>query len=665
MPARRLPRLLLYALPLWVAVALYGYSITLPFFLDDGPHFLILRQTDGLAHWGDFPAFPFYRPLVFSLWKAYGSLNGGYDPVALHLVNVFCYGLSGVLIGQIVRHLHPTQSSGPWYAAPLAGTLFVLYPFSYQAVAMVAAFFHLLLALGVTLCLWLSLLWARGRMGWPGLIGAWGAASVAIFSHETGVLVVPLLGALLAIQPAPRQRSRRALSVLLLPTAAVACLYVVLWGAFRPSAAAATPEPLTSLAMLIQGIAYPFVTLLRPLVAGDLAAPALLAFALCISGGLLWTAVHLTEGSARRIILYGMGWFGMCILPAALVLPAGYVLGQPRLALLASLGSAAAWGSLVAALIGARRPAQTVTGLILFALLSGVSIEFLGMRRTEFLRLRDWNAAAVQTLEALDVFSSGAVLVNAPDYLTPADPDRRFLLGTEGTLFVDASLDYNQQFWMNTATTWDAAATVRVIGYREIQRSEGFGFRAHPPDLSTAEVIETVRGAPYVLVTQFEGKRFWPVVVGGSALAGSDLSQTLFPQADIAITEAAAALDAAGAHIVTTVRWQVGRAAALKTFVHVYCDGQFIAQSDGYPWGDTYPFAAWRPGEIQTDIRTISLGQATSCETWQVYTGLYAESDLVRLQAVRLETGERYPDDRVPVPFSGEAPAFSIRSPAR
>jgi hypothetical protein len=101
-------------------------------------------------------------------------------------------------------------------------------------------------------------------------------------------------------------------------------------------------------------------------------------------------------------------------------------------------------------------------------------VDFLMMRRADFVRLRDWNAATIALFEAHDVFTDGAVLINAPDYLTPDETDRRFLLGTEGVLYVDETLDYNQQFWMNSGLpdTQEHAA-VRVIGFRQIQRNEG------------------------------------------------------------------------------------------------------------------------------------------------------------------------------------------------
>src|SRR5690606_1044623 len=186
-----------------------------------------------------------------------------------------------------------------------------------------------------------------------------------------------------------------------------------------------------------------------------------------------------------------------------------------------------------------------------------------------------------------------ALLVNVPDYLTADGSARRFLLGTEGVLFVAETLDYNQQFWMNSDTLYQK---ITVIAYDQIQRNTGYGFRAHPPALSPAEVVERVRHAPLVIVTRFEDDgTFFPVLVGGTVLTGDNMPDVLYPSADFALTDARALYHEDKNLLQTEIRWQAGEPAAVKLFVHVYCGDEFIAQSDGYPWGDMYPFAAWMP----------------------------------------------------------------------
>jgi hypothetical protein len=638
----RFAEILLAAAPLPLAIVVYGYSLTLPFFLDDGPHFRILAQTNGLQQWGDFPAFPFYRPFVFTIWKAYGNWFG-YDAVGMHALNLFAFGICGVLVGQIARRAAPFPYKR--LIPLLAGCGFILFPFSYQAVAMVAALFHLTLALGLLMCLRLSLRWLDGRAGTVGLVGAWAAAFVALFSHENGVLTLPLLVGLVLVVNGSLNLNRR-LWLLMLPIAGLTLLYLVMWWSFRANTNTLSTDFGTSLAALMQGMIYPFAALLRPTLTGDLQPSLLLclvAFVLGIAMLSLWQG----EKRIKRTALYGIGWYGVAILPAVLFLPAGYVLGQMRLSLLASVGSSIFWSLVIARLLTGKqhqglRTVSLVGAVVLIGLFGYVSLEFLNMRRMDFLLLRDYNRAAVDAFAEHNVVQEGAVLVNAPDYVFPAENDRRFLLGTEGVLFVDETLDYNQQFWMNSDLAYD---NVEVIGYRQIQRNQGFGYRAHPPDLETAAVAEAVRDASHVFVTVFDGRRYWPEYVGGNALSGTDEPLVLYPEADIALTAGDAVLD--GTTLQVRLRWQVNAPVAVKTFVHVYCGEQMIAQSDGYPWGDTYPFAFWRPGEIQTDVRTLHITASPDC--LRVYAGLYREDTLERLQALNRNTGERLLDDLYPV----------------
>ncbi len=633
MSRTQLGRWLLASLPLLLAYAVYGYAVTLPFFLDDGPHFQILAQTNGLAHWGDFAPFPFYRPFTFTVWKFFAPF--GYSAAVLHLLNVACFGLAGVLVGQIVRRLLPHDLRQ--VAALVAGNGFVLFPPVYQAVAMVAALFHLTLALGTVLSVWSALLWLDGRGG-RGLLGlCWVSAFVAVFSHESGVLVLPLLIGVVALRG--YLRSRRVIGRLLVPVMLICAVYVGLWLAFSPREDTGLTQDLpAALAVLMQGWVFPVVALLRPFVVGD--AVPLVVIALAGAAVLVTLAITSTHGHrALYTAGYGVVWYVLAILPAALFLPAGYVLGQPRLALLASAGGALVWGVLIAVIAGGAsyKRLRQIVALVLVGVSVYVSLEFLGMRRADFLHLRDWNRAAIAIL---DESRTGSVVVNAPGFVIPAEDDRRFLIGTEGVLWVDPSLDYNQQFWMNATGNW----AVEVVAVPSIQRNVNFRYQAHPPTVEGAGLHQVVADARRVVVTQFDGRTFMPVLVSGEAL-------DVPPSVDAIIGDGYRLIGAdvryEAGQVIVTAGWTVTDAVGMKMFVHVYCEDDFIAQSDGYPWGDTYPFAAWEANSTHIDRRVIPVTVSPAC--LQVYTGLYRESDGERLPAVAADTGVRYPNDQVPL----------------
>lgn len=628
------------SLPLFITFALYGYSLRLPFFLDDSAHFQILAQSAGFEFWGDFPTFPFYRPVAFTLWKSYELLTGTFDPVAFHALNLFCFGIAGVLTGQIVYRVLPERIR--LVAAGVAGMGFVLFPLSYQAVAMVAALFHLTLAVGVTASLWLALLWLDGRIGFMGVLLCWFFALIAVFSHESGVLLLPLLVGLIGVTYYNNLPPRRKLVLLLLPITLIVLIYLSLWLSSRPQGGTALTGGMdVALAALLQGLIYPAIIILRPFVEGDINSTVLLLFTLAVIVLGKGFILRLTpDRHVWRFAGYALGWYLLAILPAALFLSPGYVLGQLRLALFASIGAGMLWGVLLGVLWLRSR-------LLVIVIVVGcvfMSVEFLTMRRDSFLNLREYNLETLYLFEQYDVATYGAVLVNAPGFITPTDADRRFLLGSEGVLFVDPTMDYGLHLTTNAGITYD---DIQTIAYRRVQRNVGFGYNAHPLEVETLAVVDIVRSASYVFVTRFDGERFYPELVGGARLTlpsdnVDDTGEVIYADGDYTLLDSM--IEIVDGQMIVETQWQVQAPAPVKLFVHIYCDDTFIAQSDGYPWGDTYPFQYWTTGEIQTDRRVIPVDAPEAC--LRAYVGLYYEADVTRLNAIEVSTSSRLVNDQ-------------------
>ncbi len=76
-------------------------------------------------------------------------------------------------------------------------------------------------------------------------------------------------------------------------------------------------------------------------------------------------------------------------------------------------------------------------------------------------------------------------------------------------------------------------------------------------------------------------------------------------------------------------------------------DGQIWGQFDGYPSGDAWYTAAWMPGEIVIDQRTIPIEADAPAGSYTLYVGLYTAGDGQRLPAYM--AGERLEDDRLPL----------------
>src|SRR5690606_15255510 len=148
------------------------------FFIDDGPNLWTAEHLDGIEQWAGTPAFPYYRPVVFSIWKLNAALYGRFDASALHWLNVALLGVSGVTVGQIARRL--LRGTGRRWFGALAGAGFVLFPFTYQAATLVSAQFHLLLVAGLLLCIALALRWLDGAGGPVTLALCWLSALIGI-----------------------------------------------------------------------------------------------------------------------------------------------------------------------------------------------------------------------------------------------------------------------------------------------------------------------------------------------------------------------------------------------------------------------------------------------------------------------------------------------------
>ncbi len=641
-------RLLAGALPLLLAFALYGYTLRLPFFLDDGPNLWVAAHLDGIEQWAGTPAFPYYRPVAFSIWKLNSALYGHFDAPSLHWLNVACLGLSGAALGQIVRRLLPER--GRSWLGILAGAGFVLFPFSYQAVTLVSAQFHLLLALGVLLCIGLALRWLDGAGGAlaPTLLLCWLSALIGIFSHENGPLLALLLpGAILAAYPRQARPALRRVIVVVAPVIALSGVYAMLWllaprDRSAPAMLSAAPED--AFGYLAQGLVYPVSALARRGLRPETVRPeAALALALGVTA-LALALVFRREREATGSALLGLAWYGAAIAPSALLLAPDYVLGSPRLMLLASAGGALFWAVVGRALWRGR------AGRVLFGAASALALilalNFLAARRDEHLRMGRYTRDLMALSAALPVEREGLLLINAPNYIAPAR--RTFLLGSEGAIFMLDSLSYGQQVWANTAL---GPPLVEAFAHAATLRDTGDVFQPHGPYRDGEPLFDALRAAPILIVTQFEGAAFFPVYVGGAGAPIPAGERARFVEANMTLIGAHATLRPGGRALDVQLAWAVEQPAPLKLFVHVTCKDTLIAQSDGYPWGDLYPFAAWQPGERRAERRLIRLPEGVDAACLRVSAGLYHAATLERLTSLDPRTGEPFPDAAVPVPL--------------
>jgi hypothetical protein len=170
-----------------VAFAFYVPSLRFGFFNDDPTgHF---RWMEGRSVWSlltDAGGHGYYRPISFILWQVLHALLGRHDPFVLHLLNVLAHAANAALVVWLAHRL-----TGRLAYATLAGALFALYPFSYEAVPYVGSFVHPLVTLLSLLTLAFFLRWREAGARWT-FVAAHIALVLAVFSQENAV-ITPLL----------------------------------------------------------------------------------------------------------------------------------------------------------------------------------------------------------------------------------------------------------------------------------------------------------------------------------------------------------------------------------------------------------------------------------------------------------------------------------------
>lgn len=646
-------RYLIAALPLLAAVVLYGYVVQLPLFLDDGPQFNMVEHYQGTKHWDGSIAYHYYRPVVFSLWYLSKLVFGFHNPAFLHLLNLFLFGMSGVVLGTITRRIVPGRYNN--VAGLVAGIGFVIFPFSFQAVTLIGAMFHLVLVLCTALVLLLALLWLDGRIGNAGLGLCWLLAFLGIFSHENGVLMIVVLVALLVIVYSfASLRTRRSL-FLTVPITAITAVYGVLWLVVPRAENSGQVRDLAeinqSFATTIQSLAYPLAALARPFITGTAVPYTVYA----LVGGTLLVCVLILWRKSRQFQVvagYGLFWYLAGMLPMILLLDQHEVSGSPRILIFASFGLSLFWGMVLAALWQGGRMLRLLGAVVMVWALV-VSVRFLTLERSYFLAMSDYMWRLMDLVEAQpDATTDGRiVLVNAPDYLSPFDDDRTFLRGGESAGMMDYRVNYDQQIWVNTGIL---PPDVQAITYTQIMRVTSFSMLSHGDWMSLDQVVAAVREGQYLYVTQFEGDHFWPVYVGSPNLPGPDTPLVRFGEDAISLTQLDMTYAESRQTLTVRARWLVDTPVMAKPFTHVLCDDVLVGQLDADPWGETYPFQYWQPGEIQTEYREIRLSQPFNTDACYAYVGLYNANDGVRLAAVDAQTEQPLPNDLVEVPFRQE-----------
>lgn len=619
----------------------------MPFFLDDGPLFNIVSRLNVPDYWQGTVSFFFYRPSAFTLWELHNALFNPHDATLLHLLSIVLWGFSGAGMAWITRRI-----SGSWLAGHIAGIAFVIFPFAYQALIMVTGQFHIILVFCAVTTIALTFKFIDSeKPNFLLLIVLLIIAVIGAFSHENSALIVPIMGMLIILVYGWRKLFTARVLRVMIPLTIIELIYVFLWFTVEKGESVGAVQSvdtiLWSFAYFMQGMIYPFIAAVKFVIQGQWETLPILAL---VTGILLVFLLIVRDRQINKIAILCLIWYMVGLVPSMLLLDEPYIGGSPRLLLYSIPAFSIFWGVTLAHLFTHKRIWGKMIAIGVMILGVGVSALFLYREAYWGLLLDNYYEELDRIMidRPMDADTRDSVIINAPDYLIPLVPEHHFFpRGSEGVIFMLDELSIEQQIWVNTGYEPNK---VRTVANYERLDDPGFSLQPHPPAVGSDELIDTVKSAEFIYMTEFYGTSFYPVYVGSPDTDGENTPLVSFEDA-IYLTEADLIYDATLQRAIVRLRWQVEEARPARAFVHVFCDGQLVGQSDAFAWGNTYPFERWTAGETQAEYRHIFLSQPYTPGNCFQLVGIYRLSDGLRLEATRIADGSRYENDVVPVDF--------------
>jgi hypothetical protein len=645
----------------------YGSSVELPFFFDDFVHlpfvdahtFAEIWQTAGSSY---------YRPVNFALWRlAYTGLD--YHSTTLyHALNLGLHLANGMMVGWLANRLWSRNAVGDpgqitsdpihWWRGYLSAALFILYPFSYQAVPWVGSLSHLLVTFFILLTLISYLQMRRSRGYIFGGISLF-AALLALFTHENGVLIGPFIAAIEFTEPDRKttpMRTVRTVVLWMLPT----LLWLPVWSTV-PKATGGSLTNLESMgqntAYFAQGIAYPFTRLggwlrdsynLNDMVTA--AGLSLLAFVLI---GLVQRFSH----ASRRALLPWF-WCGIAALPAILFLQFSYVVDGPRLLMVASVGTSWLWTDAILRLfrwrklyLHGRRYGAGLATLLTFVILIP-SQEFIRTRMNMHQVLGSAFSQAIEKATLANRAGYSAIFVNLPSWLAPRHA--AFALGHEGVAFwptyappeslvaVQEGVPGNVSFVRVDAILPELPYIAGVTGgsfdWSRFRETPGRVFvpryRTGSVSLESAGVLSFSPPAGSRQLASFTFDAVSPSNTGDH------------PAHAVTLLGAQATVTSPASTEIRLV-WSIQEVSSenITVFVHlVDHEGRLVGQADGDPVAGSLPFSQWPSHSVVEDVRWVEIGDPNLT----LYVGLYRRPTGERLLATS-PPGTPWPQNAVPI----------------
>ena len=612
---------------------LYGDVLTLPLFSDDLVQIPWLETISWRELWSGPSPYGYYRPLWYTLWRVWGGLTGGLNPIGLHFLNLVAHfaasWLAGLLAAAWIRS-EPDRPA-PRIPACLATAVFVTFPFSRQAVAWPGAVYNPLVSAMAAGAL---LAYDRGRQEygnhWIGV--ALLLAALAPLTYEAGLLVGLLVVLAEGIGWLSHRWPRR--SYWPLAFAALLPVTLALWHAMRGAGVIGfglTPADVRRNAgYIVQGLVYPTAPLAQRLAAWQELRPevCLWLVALPTLALLAWTGLK----SNREAFWLGAAWSALFALPPLVSMEADWFALAPRFLYMTAAGGSLMWSAAASGWLARLRPSWRLwVAVALLALLLNPAAAFVreGVRLYAMAGESIWDAAEAAA------YAQPMLLVNLPMQITPQD--RTYPLGFEGVTPLPMRVTADELVYVHTGIP--GAAEAVAFGIAAASEPPGYTYQLFGPAVGWEELVAAARRSHAVYLARYEAERIHLVEAGayfhplpspppwGEGIQGEGENLLARFEDRVALLAAECTCDEAG-RVHLSAYWRVEK--ALKTdatvFVHLLGpDGTLLAQADGYPLLGMLPFWLWEPGEIVRDVRdlgSVPAGEYTiRLGMWELATG--------------------------------------------
>lgn len=637
---------------LLLVVTLYGRALGFAFFFDEP---LDLTRVEGRSYWSlltSSEGYQYYRPIPLLIWKALHGLQGSYNQPLLHALPLVAHALTGWLFYLLLRRL----GAGHWGLVP--AVLFLTNPFHYQVVPMVSTVFHALVgaALLASLTLYLSARQSPSRSRhWLHLL-ALAATCIALWTHESGVAIAPLIVGLEAVV-LWRSRSHRP-SWWLTGHLAATALFLLMWATVEkaPNTEQTSLSDLHPNALFfLQGFTYPLsaqIMWLSDRTGGVVSLGLLQVGLLALVAGA--GAYALAAWRAQRLLLPALAIpalaFGLAaatFLPALVRLSWGYVQDSPRLLYLPALGSALFWGLLPSLTFGNQQLTRVWRCLTLL-LLAGVvaqSCRFIDVRMDMYAQ----GTSVIDQIAAVgDTYQGRRLLVvNAPSWF--AQDRYEYPYGHLGVPLMPAYIGLDGVIHVNSRQT--SQVDVRSVSWNADVSGGRFPFGPHGPVATPEELDAMLR----------EGRELVTVTPQGDTFLTRDVGRLRPDRAERLPGAVGRVGDAVWLHTMRTAvtssnpewltlafTWNVLEPPAgdVDTVVEVHDErGQVIASYRGYALDGMSAPRLWQAGDAVADSIAIPI---PASGTYRVWVGLQRVGADVRTPAFDAD-GERLPNDLVPL----------------